>query len=77
MIETVSIGNRGRGYRKEVEALTAYLINFQEELEWRVQHPDWPHNKARIPRLVITMNKLRKKIAQLQPEKHKGGSSSE
>jgi hypothetical protein len=81
MTETGSIGNRGgpsyikRGIRKELEALNAYLTNFQEELEWRMQHPDWQHNKARIPHLVITMNKLRKRIAQLQSEKHnKGGT---
>jgi hypothetical protein len=66
MTETLSMRNRGRGYRKELEALNAYLNNFQEELEWRMQHPDWQHNKARIPHLVITMNKLRKRIAQLQ-----------
>ena len=75
--EKSSIGNKGRGYRKEAEALQAYLNNFQEELEWRTQHPDWSHNKERIPRLIITMNKLRKRIAQLQSQKHKGGLSSE
>ena len=67
--EKSSIGNRGRGYRKEIEALNAYLTNFQEEFEWRMQHPDWEHNRERLPRLTITMNKLRVKIEELQSKR--------